>query len=58
MISGNEKILASEIAAYYRHPESIPYDKKELLNEAKAKNKDLHYQALEINRCIWNKIRG
>lgn len=58
MLSYYERKLAEQIAYYYRFPERVSYSKKELLNEAKAKNKDLHYQALEINKRIWNRKRG
>lgn len=58
MLTSDDRKLAEEIAEYYRFPERTTYSKKELLNEAKAKNKTLHYHALEINRRIWTRKRG
>lgn len=47
--------MAYKNAYYFRHPERVLHSEKEMLHEAIAKNPDIHYKTLEINRIIWRK---
>jgi hypothetical protein len=53
VLTKEEQCQAQHLSYYYRHPENISYDEKIVLSEAKAKNINVHFEALKINRQIW-----
>lgn len=58
ILSKDDYKIACDVAYYYRCPERTLENEKIRLNEAKARNPDIHYKALEINQTIWNKHKG
>lgn len=56
-MTNEELLLAQDIARYYRQPELTSYYEKERLFAAIARNRDLHFEALDLNRRFWRSRR-
>lgn len=53
ILNKEDLTMAYRIAEYYRNPYIVSEDEKIVFSEAKKKNRDIQYVALEINRRHW-----
>ncbi|MBP1925852.1 hypothetical protein J2Z76_001713 [Sedimentibacter acidaminivorans] len=54
-MTNENALLAERIAMYYRQPERTSYFDKEIYFEVITNNPEIHFEALNINRQIWEK---
>lgn len=57
LLNKENMAMAHRIAAYLRNVDNTSSYEKIMCQEAEAKNPDLRYKALEINKKYWKKRR-
>jgi hypothetical protein len=57
LLNNKQMAMAHRIAAYLRNVDNTSSYEKIMCQEAEAKNPDLRYKALEINKKYWKKRR-